>query len=196
MSASRYAMMGGFQKTSNVAAGMTFGVPISGTHAHAFVMSFNSLADLTALRTVRSADGQHEVDFPGLYRAHSTRGIRELHFPALSELVTQRRRQLGLFDTNEGELAAFTAYAMAFPRGFLALVDTYDTLRSGIPNFVVVASVLIDLGYNPVGPLACHRQARNGERRIGSSFFFPFFPLPSFFGRIPFTFRMRFSFVL
>lgn len=32
-------------------------------------------------------------------------------------------------ETNEGELAAFIAYATAFPRGFLALVDTYDVIR-------------------------------------------------------------------
>jgi hypothetical protein len=30
---------------------------------------------------------------------------------------------------NEGEFAAFCAYALAFPDGFLALVDTYDTLQ-------------------------------------------------------------------
>jgi nicotinic acid phosphoribosyltransferase len=30
---------------------------------------------------------------------------------------------------NESELAAFTAYAQSFPNGFLALVDTYDTLE-------------------------------------------------------------------
>jgi nicotinic acid phosphoribosyltransferase len=30
--------------------------------------------------------------------------------------------------SNQSELAAFTAYAQSFPNGFLALVDTYDTL--------------------------------------------------------------------
>ncbi|CDJ54124.1 nicotinate phosphoribosyltransferase, putative [Eimeria brunetti] len=39
----------------------------------------------------------------------------------------------------EGELAAFTAYAMTFPDNFLALVDTYNTLSSGIPNFLAVS---------------------------------------------------------
>lgn len=29
-------------------------------------------------------------------------------------------------ETNESELAAFISYAQAFPRAFLALVDTYD----------------------------------------------------------------------
>ena len=32
-------------------------------------------------------------------------------------------------ETNDGELAAFTSYALAFPSSFLALVDTYDVLR-------------------------------------------------------------------
>ena len=34
--------------------------------------------------------------------------------------------RLGFEHTNQGELAAFIAYAQAFPDGFLALVDTYD----------------------------------------------------------------------
>lgn len=29
----------------------------------------------------------------------------------------------------EGELAAFISYALAFPDGFLALIDTYDVIR-------------------------------------------------------------------
>lgn len=33
----------------------------------------------------------------------------------------------GIFgETNQSELAAFVSYALAFPRNFLALVDTYD----------------------------------------------------------------------
>ncbi|KAF6149325.1 hypothetical protein GIB67_026181 [Kingdonia uniflora] len=53
----------------------------------------------------------------------------------------------GIFGkTNQSELAAFTSYALAFPDHFLALVDTYDVMRSGIPNFCAVALALGDLG--------------------------------------------------
>ncbi|KAF4724198.1 Nicotinate phosphoribosyltransferase, partial [Perkinsus olseni] len=40
---------------------------------------------------------------------------------------------------NDGELVAFIRYAQAFPSAFLALVDTFETLSSGIPNFLSVA---------------------------------------------------------
>jgi len=45
----------------------------------------------------------------------------------------------------QGELAAFIAYAQAFPHGFLALVDTYDTLESGLWNFITVALALAEV---------------------------------------------------
>jgi len=34
-----------------------------------------------------------------------------------------------LEETSDGELAAFASYALAFPEAFVALVDTYDTVR-------------------------------------------------------------------
>ena len=37
-------------------------------------------------------------------------------------------------ETNHSELAAFASYALAFPASFLALVDTYDVLKSHIPE--------------------------------------------------------------
>jgi len=40
-----------------------------------------------------------------------------------------RRTGIQVNEANEGELAAFTAYACAFPNTFLCLVDTYDVLR-------------------------------------------------------------------
>ncbi|KAJ0921319.1 putative nicotinate phosphoribosyltransferase [Helianthus annuus] len=40
ISASRYCYMGGFDATSNCAAGKMFGIPLRGTHSHAFVSSF------------------------------------------------------------------------------------------------------------------------------------------------------------
>ena len=40
-------------------------------------------------------------------------------------------------EANKGELAAFVAYAIAFPQSFLALVDTYDVLRYVIQNLKI-----------------------------------------------------------
>lgn len=36
-------------------------------------------------------------------------------------------------------------------QSFLALVDTYDTLVSGIPNFLVCALAMYEIGYKPLG---------------------------------------------
>lgn len=129
VSASRYSYMGGFDATSNVLAGYLFGIPIRGTHAHSYVQSFTGLDDLRDRRLV-GADGE-EHDFVSL--------------------VLEIREQLGFSHTNEGELAAFVAYAQAFPKTFLALVDTYDTLKSGVPNFICVALALLKLGHRPIG---------------------------------------------
>lgn len=74
----RAAIIGGCSSTSNVLAGKLFDVAVSGTHAHSWIMSFDS------------------------------------------------------------EYEAFKTYADAFPDSFTLLVDTYDTLKSGMPNAIRV----------------------------------------------------------
>ncbi len=87
----RAAIIGGCNSTSNVLAGRMFDIPIAGTHAHSWVMSFPT------------------------------------------------------------EYDAFKAYADTYPDATLLLVDTYDTLRSGIPNAIKVFKELRAKGKKPLG---------------------------------------------
>jgi len=105
-------------------------VYLKGTHAHSFVTSFVSKNDLR--------DGT---------LAHKETG--EAH--DLLTLAFECQEELGFKDSNQGELTAFVAYARSFPNAFLALVDTYDTLKSGVPNFLSVSLALHRLGYHALG---------------------------------------------
>lgn len=51
----------------------------------------------------------------------------------------------------EGELGAFRAFARQYPEECILLVDTIDTLRSGVPNAITVFGELRDAGHTPVG---------------------------------------------
>ncbi|MER2600143.1 MAG: nicotinate phosphoribosyltransferase [Caldilineales bacterium] len=51
----------------------------------------------------------------------------------------------------EGELAAFRAYADVYPDNCLLLVDTVDTLGSGVPNAITVFEALRRRGHRPIG---------------------------------------------
>ncbi len=88
---SRASIIGGCVGTSNVLAAKEFDIPVKGTHAHSWVMSFKT------------------------------------------------------------ELEAFERFAELFPDNCLLLVDTYDTLNSGIPNAIKVFKKLREKGYKPVG---------------------------------------------
>jgi nicotinate phosphoribosyltransferase len=134
-SASKYSAIAGFVGTSNVQAGKFVGLSLAGTHAHAFVQAYSALSEVETLSVVDKTKGE------GAERV------------LLLAAVLKRREELGpkYLRTNNGELAAFIAYAAAFPESFLCLIDTYDTLRSGILNFSCVGMVLVDLGYTPRG---------------------------------------------
>lgn len=49
------------------------------------------------------------------------------------------------------EYEAFRAYAAAYPDSCMLLVDTYDTLRSGVPNAIRVFRELRENGHEPKG---------------------------------------------
>jgi len=136
LSASKYCYIGGFDGTSNVLAAKEFGIPAKGTHAHAFVSSFLSKDEDPDAILLDLNDDTNRIFFPVV--------LRELE--KISKILSIRQDQ-----TNNGELKAFSSYAVAFPTQFLALVDTYDALKSGVPNFLAVASALHLFGYKALG---------------------------------------------
>lgn len=85
----RAAMIAGCVGTSNVLCGQMFHVPVSGTHAHSWIMSFPD------------------------------------------------------------ELSAFRAYAKLYPDACILLIDTYDTLDSGLPHAIQVFKELREKGIHP-----------------------------------------------
>uniref|UniRef100_A0A146LHJ2 Nicotinate phosphoribosyltransferase n=2 Tax=Lygus hesperus TaxID=30085 RepID=A0A146LHJ2_LYGHE len=136
LSASKYSYIGGFDGTSNVLAGKMFNIPVKGTHAHAYISSFSNFGDLRSKMLLDKKTGQ-EQDMQVL-------AIRWRE--PLSELL-----DIMPDEASEGELTALISFAIAFPEGFIALVDTYDVKRSGLLNFCAVAMSLHDLGYRAIG---------------------------------------------
>ena len=121
MTASKYSYLGGFEGTSHVYAGYLYGIPVVGTHAHSFVMSFDSPKDIEGNKFLDGVD--------------------------ILEKALKYRDELGWKETEISELVAFVSYAVSFPKAFVALVDSYGTLTSGVKNFLCVLLVLFELGY-------------------------------------------------
>ncbi|XP_033235817.1 nicotinate phosphoribosyltransferase isoform X1 [Drosophila pseudoobscura] len=111
LSASKYSYTGGFDGTSNVLAGKLFNIPVKGTHAHAYITSFSSIGELKTRLLKHKQTGVMED-----LLEHAVR-----HRGMLSHVL-----DVSTEESSEGELAAMVSYAIAFPDGFMALVDTYD----------------------------------------------------------------------
>lgn len=107
-------ILGGFDGTSNVLAGKLFNIPVKGTHAHAYITSFSGFSELKTRNIKHKNTG-------------ALRDLLELaigHRAALSQTM-----EISTEESSEGELAAMVSFAIAFPDGFMALVDTYDVKR-------------------------------------------------------------------
>lgn len=115
LSASKYSYVGGCDGTSNVLAGKLFHIPVKGTHAHAFVMSFTDKDQDLPVRTLKHKETGQEEDFVDLCQSFRTEVARVM--------------RVNESQASEGEFAAFVAYALSFPDGFLALIDTYDVAK-------------------------------------------------------------------
>ncbi|KAI0980769.1 hypothetical protein GJ496_010873 [Pomphorhynchus laevis] len=135
LTASKYSYLGGFDSTSNVLAAKLYNIPLSGTLAHSFIMSYRSIEDLG--NTVLKNNG-------------ICLDIKSESEKYLAELLSDIPLFLNA-STNKGELAAFIAFAIAYPHSFVVVIDTYNVLISGLPNFCAVALCIISLGYQPIG---------------------------------------------
>ena len=131
MAISKYSYISGYDGTSNVLSGSITGVNIIGTLAHAYLMSNESLDDATDLPLTNKLTGKTTESF--------------------KQLVLKYRTELGYSNTNDGELAAFIKNARIYPDKFVSLLDTYDTLQSGVKNHICVGLALNELGFKAVG---------------------------------------------
>ncbi len=129
------------------------------------VLNFESLIATKASRMRQSAGEHHKlIDF-GLRRAQGFGAVQASRaaiiggFDATSNVWTAFHQGLEATGTQahawiqsfDSELEAFRAYARTFPDRTILLVDTYDTLESGIPNAIQVARELEQEGHRLKG---------------------------------------------
>lgn len=129
------------------------------------IVNFQTLIATKAARVVRAARGKGVLEF-GLRRAQApdaaVYGARAAIIGGCAATSNVLASQM--FGTDPkgthahswvmsfpDELAAFRAYAQLYPENCLLLIDTYDTLKSGLPNAITVFKELRNRGYEPVG---------------------------------------------
>ncbi|HEX8464471.1 MAG TPA: nicotinate phosphoribosyltransferase [Abditibacterium sp.] len=99
LSASRAAFVGGCAATSNVLAGKCFGIPVKGTHAHSWVMLFDS--ELEAFETYADALPNNVVFLVDTY--DTLEGVR--HAVEVGHKLRQRGHDLLGIRLDSGDLA-------------------------------------------------------------------------------------------
>lgn len=123
------------------------------------IVNFQTLIATKTMRTVHAAQGRPVIDF-GLRRAQGQASIAAARAAFIGGATgtsnTFAARLYGIpavgthahswVQSFDDEYAAFAAYASLYPDAVTLLVDTYDTLRSGIPNAIRVARELSAAG--------------------------------------------------
>jgi nicotinate phosphoribosyltransferase len=122
-------------------------------------LNFQSLIATKAAR-IRYATGDRYLSEFGLRRAQSLGGISASRaaiaggFDSTSNMFAARRYDIpavgtmahSFIQSQEDELTAFRKFAEAEPHNCTLLVDTYNTLKSGIPNAIIVAKEMKERG--------------------------------------------------
>ena len=129
------------------------------------IMNFQTLIATKAARICWAANGDPVIDF-GLRRAHGPHGAlmasRAAYIggvQATSNVLAGELYGIPVRGTHAhswvesfpSELEAFRAYARVYPESCVLLVDTYDTLKSGVPNAIKVGRELAEKGYKLKG---------------------------------------------
>jgi nicotinate phosphoribosyltransferase len=132
------------------------------------ILNYQTLIASKTARIVLSASGGTVLEF-GLRRAQATGGnagtraaliggaafssnVGMSHILGIPPKGTHAHSMVQAFIAAGGsELDAFRAYADVYPDDCLLLVDTIDTLESGIPNAITVFQELSKAGHQPVG---------------------------------------------
>ncbi|WP_020403159.1 nicotinate phosphoribosyltransferase [Gracilimonas tropica] len=123
-------------------------------------LNFESLIATKASRIVQACNGRPVLDF-GLRRAQGLGGLQASKAAVIGGAKGTSNVMAGhLYGTPvsgtmahswiqsfEDELTAFRTYARFYPDNSILLVDTYDTLNSGLPNAIKVAKELESEGH-------------------------------------------------
>lgn len=128
------------------------------------ILNYESLIATKAGRIRHAAGDKAFVDF-GLRRAQGTGGIQASRAAVIggagstSNMLAAFRYNLKSSGTQahswiqsfENEIIAFREYARIFPDRCILLVDTYDTLKTGVPNAITIAKEMEERGHRLAG---------------------------------------------